>query len=103
MNNKIILDSEAKETKIYKANFYKYLQSSGGDVSLSFTDAKDESGNVIKKSFVINSSKALSLVGNLLPGQLVSFSAEIVNDEDYLDGFDFIKVSFFGFDKYAKQ
>lgn len=96
MNNNIISDSHAKETKIYRANFDRYLQS-GGSVSINFVNVQDEQGNVIKKSFTINSAKAMSLIGNLLPGQLISFTAEIIEDEEYLDGFGFINVSFFEF------
>ena len=97
MNNNIILDSTTKETKIYKANFDRYIQSGSGNVSINFINIQDEGGSIIKKSFIISSSKALNLIGNMLPGQLISFKAKRINDEEYLDGFDFTDITFFGF------
>ena len=85
-----------------RANFDRY-SSSEGDAFLHFTDVRDAEGKLIKKSFIVSATQAMNLVGNLLPGQEVEFSAEVViregayaNDEanESEDKFDFTNVCF---------
>lgn len=98
MNDKIILDTVIKEKQNYTAIFDRYTTSDSGNVFLHFVNVRDEEGKLIKESFFVQSSDVIKLVGQLLPEQVLSFSAQVIEREDLIDGFDFTNVAFLNFD-----
>lgn len=76
----------------FSGEFDKY--ESNTEVTVLLKNIKNSQGVLVKKQLVISQHLAFiyDLFGNLMPGQLVYFSAVIEVDSKYDDGFDLVDI-----------
>lgn len=83
---------EDQKREIFTAQFDRY-DFARRFKRIYFNHVKNEKGELIKERFWISDTqgKKYDLIGNLLYGEVISFSAQIELREGYKDGFKLIK------------
>lgn len=76
------------------AKFDRYYADEQNNVFLHFIDIKDRHGNLIKKFLSVPARDSLMLIGNIIIGSTVSFTARLVVDSNCSNGCDFRDIVF---------
>jgi len=81
----------------YTAEFDKYYVSEKQELFLQFIDVKDEHGNLVKEALNIpvnsSSSPVKNLIGNIILGGKVFFTARMVVDSSCSNGCNLLNIS----------